>query len=141
MIISNVTKSQLFSIHPFNREIDEAFLRRFERKILIDLPNAENRVNIINELLPITKNWTTTQLNSLIESSDGFTGADLKIACKEAAMAQIRNGLKSNHKTLHKVPEIVFNDLLTAIKQIKPSMATSAAKHRHWNAKHGNQTG
>lgn len=127
----------LFYLH---REIDEAFLRRFERKLLIDLPSAENRANIIHQLLPITKEWPVANITNLIESSEGFTGADLKIACKEASMIQIRNKLKSNHKTMHKVPEIAFEDLLTAIKQIKPCMVASATKHRNWNAKCGNQS-
>lgn len=114
-------------------------MRRFERKILIDLPNDENRRNIINQLVPITKEWSVSRMNQLIEACDGFTGADLKIACKEASMIQIRNKLRLNNKSIHKVPEIGFEDLLASIEQIKPLMAASAAKHRQWHSKHGNQ--
>lgn len=125
----------------FSREIDEAFLRRFERKILIDLPNDENRSNIINQLLPCTKSWPSTKMTQLIESSGGFTGADLKVACKEASMIQIRYKMQSNHKSMDKVIEVTFDDLLASIKQIKPSMMASAEKHRQWQSKYGNQRG
>ncbi|XP_031621571.1 katanin p60 ATPase-containing subunit A-like 2 [Contarinia nasturtii] len=120
-------------------EIDEAFLRRFERKILIDLPNDENRGNIINQLLPITKDWPINKMKHLIGASEGFTGADLKIACKEASMIQIRNKLKSYNKSIEKVPEVVYEDLLSSIKQVKPSMEESAVKHQKWHSKYRNQ--
>lgn len=122
------------------REIDEAFLRRFERKILIDLPTEMNRSNIINQLLPCTKSWHANKMTNLIECSDGFTGADLKIACKEASMIQIRNKLQSGNKSVDRVTEVTFDDLLASIKQIKPSMMVSATKHRQWQSKFGNQS-
>ncbi|XP_055305836.1 katanin p60 ATPase-containing subunit A-like 2 isoform X2 [Sitodiplosis mosellana] len=121
-------------------EIDEAFLRRFERKILIDLPSCENRADIMNQLLPTTKQWSVNKMNQLIEASDGFTGADLKIACKEASMIQIRNKLKSSNKSIQIMPEITFDDLLASMRQVKPSMAASATKHRQWHTKFGNQS-
>lgn len=75
-------------------------------------------------------------MKELCDASDGFTGADLKIACKEASMIQIRNKLQSDHKSNVKVAEVTFNDLMASIKQIKPSMNASAAKHRQWHLKY-----
>lgn len=123
-----------------NREIDEAFLRRLERKILIDLPTDANRAKIINQLLPSTKLWSAKKMEQLIETSDGFTGADLKIACKEASMKQIRNRLQSNNKPVNELHGVTFEDLLASIKQIQPSMIASATKHRQWQSKYGNQS-
>lgn len=79
-------------------------------------------------------------MKQLIELSDGFTGADLKIACKEASMVQIRNKLHSDCKTMTvaMVTDVAFDDLLISIKQIKPAMLSSAQKHRQWNLKYGN---
>lgn len=124
-----------------SREIDEAFLRRFERKILIDLPSDENRANILTHLLPCTKSWSTSQMKELIESSDGFTGADLKIACKEASMIQIRNKIQSQYKSVDDITAVTFDDLLASINHIQPSMVASAAKHRQWHSKYGSQSG
>lgn len=122
-----------------HREIDEAFLRRFERKILIDVPNGENRAKIINQMLPITKEWSVNHMRGLIDASDGFTGSDLKVACKEASMIQIRNKLKLSNKMIQKLPDITYEDLLASIDQINPTMVVSAAKHHQWHSKYGNQ--
>lgn len=115
-------------------------MRRFERKILIDLPSDENRASIMNHLLPITKQWPVNKMKELINISDGFTGADLKIACKEAAMVQLRSRLKSSGQSIQRMPEITFDDLMASMKQIKPSMTASAIKHRQWHSKFGNQS-
>lgn len=132
--------AQLLYQNVYFREIDEAFLRRFERKILIDLPSGENREKIINKLLPCTKNWKANKMKQLVELSDNFTGAELKIACKEASMIQIRNKLQSDCKnSVATVTDVAFDDLLLSIKQITPSMISSATKHRQWHLKYGNQ--
>lgn len=87
----------LLDIFPF-REIDAAFLRRFERKILIGLPNQIDRINIIKEFMPIALKWADKLLLELSEMSDGFTGDDIRIACKEASMKKIRLALKFNQR-------------------------------------------
>lgn len=72
--------------------------------------------------------------------SEGFTGAELKIACKEASMMQIRIALKQKHVSTHTVAPVNFDALQSAIKQIQPAMLTIAEKHREWNNKHGNKS-
>lgn len=122
------------------REIDIAFLRRFERKILVDMPDKEVRVDIVKRLQPNSMKWTEDEFNDLIHATDGFTGADLRIALKEASLQKIREALKSNcdDRNNSKI-DIQFKDLLAAIKQIKPSMLGLAEKHLKWNAKYGHQ--
>lgn len=81
-------------------------------------------------------------MKQLIELSDGFTGADLKIACKEASMIQIRSKLHSDWKVSAAMvmADVSFDDLLVSIKQIKPSLTASVQKHRQWQSKYGNQS-
>lgn len=78
-------------------------------------------------------------MKELIDSSDGFTGADLKIACKEASMIQIRSQLQSHYNSVEKATEVTFDDLLASIEQIQPLMVASATKHRQWHSKFGSQ--
>lgn len=81
-------------------------------------------------------------MKQLIELSDGFTGADLKVACKEASMIQIRSKLHSdcNVSAAAVMADVAFDDLFASIQQIKPSMTASAQKHRQWQLKYGNQS-
>lgn len=75
------------------REIDVAFLRRFERKILVDLPKPKDRVLIIQHFLPESQNWTSDEKNELSEITVGLTGADIKIACKAASLKKIQKAI------------------------------------------------
>lgn len=119
-------------------DIDGAFLRRFERKILVDLPDDRCRTNIIKHLLPDTTiTWPEDCWNELISLSVDLTGSDLKMACKEASMQQIRLLIQSKVPPTQ-VPIIKFEELKFALQQIKPTMLESAEKHRKWNEKHGN---
>lgn len=75
------------------REIDVAFLRRFERKILVDLPKPKDRIHIIQHFLPESQNWTSDKKNELSEITVGLTGADIKIACKAASLKKIQKAI------------------------------------------------
>lgn len=54
--------------------MDLAFLRRFEKKILTDMPNTNERKSIIKSFLPSTLKLSESLLDKLAESSFGFTG-------------------------------------------------------------------
>lgn len=118
-------------------EIDPAFLRRFERKILIDLPESKDRIGIILGFIPTAKNWCHNKLTELSHISEGFTGDELRIACKETSMMEVRRAvLNKNTKNKNQAPRI--EDLIFAIKQINPASKQMIEKHRDWNKKFGN---
>ncbi|XP_058453559.1 katanin p60 ATPase-containing subunit A-like 2 [Malaya genurostris] len=126
-------------------EIDPAFLRRFEKKILVDVPGADGRQAIINDLLPVTNRWDPEQLNELVGMSENFTGDEIRIACKEASMMlirdKIRDGPGSLTPSVSSVTDVVkFSQLKAALGQIKPASHGSIQKHRDWNRKYGNHS-
>lgn len=72
-------------------DIDPAFLRRLEKRIMIPMPNKEARTQMIQ------KNFSTH--HTLLEDrhiekcaleTDGYSGSDIQRLCKEIAMRQIR---------------------------------------------------
>ncbi|EAT39495.1 AAEL008715-PA [Aedes aegypti] len=77
-------------------DIDPAFLRRFEKKILIDVPNVEGRMAIVHELLPVTMKWDRKQLEEISKRTENFTGDEIRIACKEASMMMVREKIEQN---------------------------------------------
>lgn len=122
-----------------HREIDAAFLRRFERKILIDLPNGDVRKGIIRHLISsAAAKLSCEQFDTLVELSNGFTGADIRVACKEATMKQIRAAIKANISQSQPV-NVTFDDLCEALNQIQASMVPLAEKHRTWHRKFGSK--
>lgn len=119
----------------WHREIDAAFLRRFERKILLDLPDANVRQNIVRHLVSTAAaTWTDEQFNVVAQLTEGLSGADIKVAYKEATMKQIRIVIKANVSQPRTV-EVTFDDLCNALNQIQPTMISLAEKHRMWHQK------
>ncbi|KAL8111463.1 uncharacterized protein LOC141666338 [Apium graveolens] len=71
-------------------DLDEAIIRRFERRILVGLPSAENREMILRTLLAketVDKDLDKKELAMLTE---GYTGSDLKNLCTTAAYRPVR---------------------------------------------------
>lgn len=122
----------------FSREIDPAFLRRFEKKLMVGLPNDTDRWNIICHFLP---HLSTTPMNKEISTmTNGLTGDDLRIACKEASMQKIRNAIKekNNYNDQDFIKQITLNDLQQVLAQVVPTTKNLIEKHTKWNQTYGN---
>lgn len=76
-------------LHP-RRNLDPAFLRRFERKLLLGLPEPNVRREIIIELMPQSIGWSDSDWSHLLAATDDFSGDDIRIAHKAAALNTVR---------------------------------------------------
>ncbi|KAK8625957.1 hypothetical protein V6N13_133614 [Hibiscus sabdariffa] len=70
-------------------DLDEAIIRRFERRIMVGLPGAENREKIIRTLLSKEK-VEGLDFTELALMTEGYTGSDLKNLCTTAAYRPVR---------------------------------------------------
>ncbi|XP_051122872.1 calmodulin-interacting protein 111-like [Andrographis paniculata] len=70
-------------------DLDEAIIRRFERRIMVDLPSVESREKILNTLLSKEK-VEDLDLKELAAMTEGYSGSDLKILCVTAAYRPVR---------------------------------------------------
>lgn len=123
-----------------SREIDQAFLRRFERKLLIDVPSFNERKNLIKHYLPAAQFWRESDLDELALSSENFTGDDIRVAVKEANMMLIRKKIRnrSGEKISGSVElDVEFHHLKDSLKQIKPNADNDIVKQRQWNSSCG----
>ncbi|TPX60988.1 hypothetical protein SpCBS45565_g07368 [Spizellomyces sp. 'palustris'] len=76
-------------------DLDMAMLRRLEKRILIDLPDTPARKAIFEAHLPQNSdidNLPVGELDyeKLALMTEGYSGSDIKLVCKEAAMRPIR---------------------------------------------------
>ncbi|XP_043571501.1 katanin p60 ATPase-containing subunit A-like 2 isoform X3 [Chiloscyllium plagiosum] len=93
-------------------ELDHAMLRRLEKRILVDLPSKEARQAMILHWLPPVSNSGGVELQTeldyslLGEETKGYSGSDIKLVCKEAAMRPVRKIFDAleNHQ-----PDIFLN--------------------------------
>ncbi|KAJ8773222.1 hypothetical protein K2173_028399 [Erythroxylum novogranatense] len=74
-------------------DLDEAIIRRFERRIMVGLPSVENREVILKTLLAEEK---TEELDfkELATMTEGYSGSDLKNFCVTAAYRPVRELLQ-----------------------------------------------
>ncbi len=102
--------------------LDSALLRpgRFDRIILVDVPDEESRKRIFEVH---TKNVPMAQdvhIKELIKISDGFVGADIESLIREAAMNALRRDIKTKNVTK--------KDFEEALSKVKPSVSQETAK-------------
>ncbi|KAI8128142.1 hypothetical protein FF38_08187 [Lucilia cuprina] len=115
-------------------EIDQAFLRRFEKKVLVQLPNEVERAMMIGKLLPLNVKLTEQQMSTLVTMSEGFTGDEIRLACKEIAMQMVRKITNVKLKGEKAVEEIPVEN---AFKQVKPLCLNLMERHVKWQKENG----
>lgn len=77
--------------------LDPALLRagRFDRQVLVDRPDKQGRLAILQVHVKKVKLDETTDLEQVAALTPGFTGADLENLVNEAALAATRRGAES----------------------------------------------
>ncbi|KAK4793279.1 hypothetical protein SAY86_023714 [Trapa natans] len=70
-------------------DLDEAIIRRFERRIMVGLPSVENREMILRTVLSKEK-VEDLDYKELAAMTEGYSGSDLKNLCTTAAYRPVR---------------------------------------------------
>ncbi|KAL4204096.1 hypothetical protein AMTRI_Chr01g107970 [Amborella trichopoda] len=91
-------------------DLDEAIIRRFERRIMVGLPSAENRELILRTLLSREKVEEGLDYKELASMTEGYSGSDLKNLCTIASYRPVRELLqrereKEKDKKKNKIKE------------------------------------
>jgi len=109
--------------------VDPALRRpgRFDREIEISVPNAEGRLEIL-EIHTRGMPLHNVDLKTLAAELHGYTGADIKSLCREAAMKAVRTLLPEIENETEKIsPEmllklkITLQDFYDAMHEIVPT--------------------
>ena len=83
-------------------QLDEAMIRRFEKRIYIDLPKKEDRMMLLqHKMRKNNHNIVEKQWKCLADMTKNFSGADLGVLCKDAAMEKVRLARSSNQFVKH----------------------------------------
>ena len=110
--------------------VDPALRRpgRFDREMEISVPNADGRLEVMEihtRGMPIAKDVTLKDLSSEL---NGYTGADMKSLCREAAIRSIRRYLPEIDLETEKIPtkilqsmEVKLIDFYDAMREVVPT--------------------
>ena len=93
--------------HPW--DIDDAFRRRFEKRVYIKLPNTEGRRSLLDLNLKDIDLDQEVDLNEISERLEQYSGADITSLCRDAAMMSMRRMIKG--KTPDEIKEMKRSDL------------------------------
>ncbi|KAJ9135867.1 hypothetical protein P3X46_032994 [Hevea brasiliensis] len=128
-------------------ELDAAMLRRLEKRILVPLPEPDARKAMLEELLPTQPDENELPYGLLVERTERYSGSDIRLLCKEAAMQPLRRLMAILEDKQEVVPEdelpevgpITPEDVETALKNTRPSAHLHAHRYEQFNADYGSQ--
>jgi ATPase family AAA domain-containing protein 1 len=133
-------------------DLDEAVLRRFPRRILVDLPDLATRTEILEVTLAENRVDPAVNLTKIAERLDGYTGSDIKEVCREAVVqisheqaTLLDKGLfnTNDEKTqgsLQRLRPVTNTDFEKALSKLKRSVSEKGrelAKVWEWNDEYG----
>jgi SpoVK/Ycf46/Vps4 family AAA+-type ATPase len=133
-------------------DLDEAVLRRFPRRILVDLPDLETRTEILEVTLAENRLDPEVNLTQIAERLEGYTGSDIKEVCREAVVQisheQARlldQGFMNTREdmtqgSLQRLRPVTADDFETALNKLKRSVSEKGrelARVWDWNDEYG----
>ncbi|XP_023442169.1 katanin p60 ATPase-containing subunit A-like 2 isoform X4 [Dasypus novemcinctus] len=127
-------------------ELDCAMLRRLEKRILVDLPSQEARQAMIRHWLPPVSKSRALELCTeldyamLSQEMEGYSGSDIKLVCREAAMRPVRKIFsalenhqpESSHLPALQLDTVTTADFLDVLAHTKPSAKNLTQRYAAW---------
>ena len=120
-------------------DLDPAMVRRFERRIFVPLPDKEAREEIFRIHLKGIELGPDVDIGELAELTVGYTGSDIRLVCREAAMEPVRElmseGPPEGEVELRPVSK---EDFVKALRKIKPVVKPSdIRRYLEWAERYG----
>lgn len=116
-------------------DLDEALRRRLEKRIYIPLPASEGRNQLFEINLSKVVLGDDAKIEDLVRRTDGYSGADVTLLCREAAMMGLRKRLAEARKQgipLSQIAQmqndvdvpVMQADFVEALKNVNKSVGT-----------------
>ncbi|KAL6614755.1 hypothetical protein ACP70R_037025 [Stipagrostis hirtigluma subsp. patula] len=120
-------------------ELDAAMLRRLEKR----KPDA--RQAMFEELLPSTPGTMEIPYDVLVQKTEGYSGSDIRLVCKEAAMQPLRRLMAVLEARQEELPEdelpevgpVTVQDIELALRNTRPSAHLHAHRYEKFNQDYG----
>ncbi|CAE7941460.1 AAA1 [Symbiodinium sp. KB8] len=131
-------------------DISPAFLRRLEKRLHIPLPDQSAREAMLRQYLgPVVAPGTAIDYSAIAATLKGYSGADIRVACREASMRPVRRMLHGKNledlqvqrqKGQLSPPPVTAEDVAEAMKATKPSVSPATLRrYEEWEKEFGSQ--
>jgi SpoVK/Ycf46/Vps4 family AAA+-type ATPase len=104
-------------------DLDQAFIRRFQKRIYAPLPHAEARREMLNMYTKDLKLANDVDIATLIEKTDGYSGSDFHDIFQAAQTKIAREVIESSHADHGQPREISMDDLREILRRRRPSVS------------------
>eukprot|EP00762_Andalucia_godoyi_P007818 ANDGO_01733.mRNA.1 Fidgetin-like protein 1 len=123
------------------QELDEAARRRLVKRLYIPLPDDDARRQLVRRLFRSQSNdLKDTDWDSVVQRSIGYSGADIRALCAEAALGPIRSLPMGDIATVNadEVRPVSMCDFVAAFKQVRASVSQKdLVGYKEWNEQFG----
>ena len=113
-------------------ELDFALRSRFEKKIHVPLPDKPARKKIFEIHMEEIEVAPEVDYEELADLSEGYSGRDISVVCREAAMEPIRDlqktGRMDEEEEILDIRAVSRADFLHAIENIRPATSPEDVK-------------
>ena len=117
-------------------KLDEGFIRRFEKRIYVPLPDEATRKHLIEKTLSKLRH-EGVDVEELVKLTEGYSSADIVAILRDAHMITVRELFKENGGVGEPRP-ITMEDVKVALKRRKPSVRPELVRlYEEWAEKHG----
>ncbi len=120
-------------------ELDPAFRRRFEKRVYVTLPDEAARKKVFEIHTKEIPMDDDVNFDELAKITEGFTGSDIALLCREAIMIPIRELDKSGLLSEEAEPRPVRrSDFIDSLAKMKPVVSPDELrKFEEWNEQFG----
>jgi len=135
-------------------DLDEAVIRRMPRRFMVNLPDTPNRTKILRKLLENEDLSPDVDVDAISQTTDGYSGSDLKNLCETAAHCAIREIIQYEKqenavtrpdvepmpalKKTSEIRPISMEDFKYARKKINPTFSPESMNELlQWNELYG----
>ncbi len=116
--------------------LDEAFIRRFEKRIYVPPPDEKAREALIIKTLQKVKH-SGIDVRELAKLTEGYSASDIVAIIRDAYMRVVRELFEKNGGEGEPRP-VTMEDVLWALKRRKPSISPEMLKrYEEWFKSHG----
>ena len=121
-------ESKLYVIGATNKPwtLEAGFLRRFQKRIYVTLPDIASRINLFNQYTTPLKKENTLKNEELARFSEGYSASDIKDICQSAQLRVVNELFESGKAMDVKANPraITASDFKEIFKIRKPSVST-----------------
>jgi SpoVK/Ycf46/Vps4 family AAA+-type ATPase len=124
-VLDKKRPSHVYVIGATNKpwDLDQPFIRRFQKRIYVPLPNAEARREMLNIYTKDLRLANDVDLAILVDKTEGHSGSDFHDIFQAAQTRVAREVIEGNHANDGQPRRITMDDLREILRTRRPSVS------------------